>query len=74
MSRRTDFLGKAVADAQLQTSLREKEVLLREIHHRVKNNLQIVSSLLNLQLRVVDDPHLRALMQDCRQRIQAMMK
>jgi two-component sensor histidine kinase len=38
----------------------------------VKNNLQIVSSLLNLQLRVMADPHLQALMQDCRQRIQAM--
>ena len=38
----------------------------------MKNDLQIVSSLLNLQLRVVDDPYLRALVQDCRQRIQAM--
>ncbi len=38
----------------------------------MKNNLQIVSSLLNLQLRVIDDPHLQSLMQDCRQRIQAM--
>jgi PAS domain S-box-containing protein len=67
-----ELARRTVVEAQLQTSLREKEVLLREIHHRVKNNLQIVSSLLNLQLRVVDDPHLRALLQDCRQRIQAM--
>jgi PAS domain S-box-containing protein len=68
-----DELGRrTAAEAQLQTSLQDKEVLLREIHHRVKNNLQIVSSLLNLQLRAVDNPHLRALVQDSRQRVQAM--
>jgi two-component sensor histidine kinase/DNA-binding NarL/FixJ family response regulator len=67
-----ELFRRTAAEAQLQASLQEKEVLLREIHHRVKNNLQIVSSLLNLQLRIVDDPHLQALLQDSRQRLQAM--
>jgi two-component sensor histidine kinase len=67
-----ELVRRTAAEAQLQASLQEKEVLLREIHHRVKNNLQIVSSLLNLQLRIVDDPHLQALLQDSRQRLQAM--
>jgi PAS domain S-box-containing protein len=67
-----ELTRRTQVEAQLQASLQEKEVLLQEIHHRVKNNLQMVSSLLNLQARAVDDPHLRALLHDSRQRLQAM--
>lgn len=59
-------------DAALTEALHEKDALLREIHHRVKNNLQIISSLLSMQQRAVDDPAARAALGDTRQRISAL--
>ncbi len=59
-------------DASLHESLAQKDALLREIHHRVKNNLQVITSLLSLQQRALTDPAARAAMSDTRQRISAM--
>ena len=60
------------AEEQARASLTEKELLLREIHHRVKNNMQIVSSLFRLQLRQIDDPRVLEILQDSQSRITAM--
>lgn len=62
----------AARDQSLRDSLTEKDALLREIHHRVKNNLQVISSLLNLQQRSLSDPAARAAMADTRQRVGAL--
>lgn len=59
-------------DASLLDSLAEKDALMREIHHRVKNNLQIITSLLNMQQRALADPAAKAAMNDTRQRITAL--
>ncbi|MGD0283344.1 MAG: histidine kinase dimerization/phosphoacceptor domain -containing protein [Dissulfurispiraceae bacterium] len=51
---------------------KEKDTLLQEIHHRVKNNMQVISSLLNIQARTIEDKQLRAVFEDCKSRIKAM--
>lgn len=60
------------AAEKIRASLEEKEVLLREIHHRVKNNMQIISSLLQLQISALHDPADEAIFKDCQARIHAM--
>lgn len=62
----------AAANRALEQSLREKEILLREIHHRVKNNMQIISSLLNLQIDSLVAPEDAALIEESTLRIQTM--
>jgi len=60
------------AQSQAENSLRERELLLKEIHHRVKNNMQIVSSLLRLQARRLGDPRILEIINDSRNRIGAI--
>ncbi|MGZ7116286.1 MAG: histidine kinase dimerization/phosphoacceptor domain -containing protein, partial [Methanobacterium sp.] len=60
------------AKNEIKTSLEEKELLLQEVHHRVKNNLQIISSLLNLQSKYIKDEHDLELFKDSQSRVKSM--
>jgi PAS domain S-box-containing protein len=67
-----DVTERKRAEDELKASLHEKDVLLREVHHRVKNNLQVVSSLLHLQARYVQDPDALARFTESLERIKAI--
>lgn len=64
-----DMTERKDMEDRLRKALKDKESLLREVHHRVKNNLQIVSSLLNLQISSIKDPQVAQLFRECQVRI-----
>ena len=68
----SDITERQRVDEQLRAALREKETLLRELYHRTRNNMQVISSMLELQAAGVDDPVVQRIVQETRNRIRAM--
>jgi PAS domain S-box-containing protein len=67
-----DITDRKLAEDKLVTSLREKEVLLKEVHHRVKNNLQIIYSLLNIEANYTRDEGTKNVLSECQGRVKSM--
>ena len=67
-----DIAERVRAAEKIKKSLQEKNILLKEIHHRVKNNMQVISSMLNLQSEYINDEKYYALFKECQHRVKSM--
>ena len=67
-----DITERKEYERQLQESIKEKEVLIKEVHHRVKNNMQVISSILNLQSSYIDDETALGILRESQDRIKSM--
>jgi len=67
-----DITERKRAVAQLEASVRERDVLLQEVHHRVKNNLQLICSLMNVQARKLESLPAREVLAECKRRVLAI--
>lgn len=68
----TDITARRADDQRVRQALADREALLREVHHRVRNNFQIISSLFNLEFHDLDHPELRGRIRDTQNRIATM--
>ncbi|MEN3976358.1 histidine kinase dimerization/phosphoacceptor domain -containing protein [Emcibacter sp. SYSU 3D8] len=67
-----DITDRKQRQGRIEAALREKDVLLREIHHRVKNNLQVIDSLLGLQSAMISDPIVQEILREGQNRVRSM--
>lgn len=67
-----DITGRVRDGEMIKSSLEEKDILLREIHHRVKNNMQIISSLMNLQIKYENSPEAINILKESQGRVKSM--
>ncbi len=68
-----DITERKLTEAKIQALLREKELILKEVHHRIKNNMNTINALLTLQAGRLSDPPVKAVLKDAASRVQSMM-
>jgi PAS domain S-box-containing protein len=69
----TDVTASKRVENDLKSSIHEKETMLREVHHRAKNNMQVIMSLLNLQSRYLNNPEIQEFFKESQERVRAMV-